>query len=809
MKTATIFLNRRFVFLSLILLMAALALVGPAPAARADATIIVNSTDDSATPGDSACTLREAIMNAKAVGDLSAGDCAAGDGADTIIFSVSGSIFLDSTLPDINDTLHAPLTIDGGEQIALDGQNRVRVLYVSPDNTLNLSGITITRGYREGDINNPEAGGAGIWNRGHVTVTNSTFSFNSGNFGGAIENDANNLDSVTLHISNSTFYSNSAINGYGGAIYVRGGDVVVANSTFSGNLSSFLGGGICSLTGTVTVTNSTFADNAAPRGGGLQRNFGQFTLHNTLVVGNPVGNDCQGDFIADVFNIDSDGTCGDATVYSLQQIKLLPLANSGGPTLTMALDEGSAAIDHAPSSSCVAASGNDVDQRGYGRNADGDGVSSDNECDIGAYEYSANPDTTPPIITPNISGTQGSNGWYVSNVTVSWTVTDDESAVAAQSGCNAVTITSDTTGMTLTCTATSAGGTTSESVTIRRDATAPTLAPSVSPNPVLLNGTAAASANASDSTSGVAISSCGTVNTTSVGVKTLNCTATDRAGNTRTATVSYTVLDTTPPVITPNISGTLGSNGWYASNVTVSWNVTDDESTVTTQSGCDAVTITNDTTGTTLTCTATSLGGTASESVTIRRDATAPTLAPLVSPNPVLLNGVATASANASDATSGVATSSCGTVNTASVGIKTVSCTATDNAGNTRTTTAVYTVAFTFAGFFAPIDNPPVLNVAKAGQSIPLKWRLIDSGGKPVTNLASVTVTVASLACSLRTSADQLEEYAAGASGLQNLGNGYYQFNWKTPKSYANSCKTMILDLGEGIVHEALFQFTK
>ena len=33
---------------------------------------------------------------------------------------------------------------------------------------------------------------------------------------------------------------------------------------------------------------------------------------------------------------------------------------------------------------------------------------------------------------------------------------------------------------------------------------------------------------------------------------------------------------------------------------------------------------------------------------------------------------------------------------------------------------------------------------------------------------------------------------------LQNLGNGYYQLNWKTPSGYARSCKLMRLDLGEG-----------
>ncbi len=43
-----------------------------------------------------------------------------------------------------------------------------------------------------------------------------------------------------------------------------------------------------------------------------------------------------------------------------------------------------------------------------------------------------------------------------------------------------------------------------------------------------------------------------------------------------------------------------------------------------------------------------------------------------------------------------------------------------------------------------------------------------------------------------------MEEYAPGASGLQNLGDGRYQFNWKTPAGYASSCKTVELVFGSG-----------
>ena len=45
-----------------------------------------------------------------------------------------------------------------------------------------------------------------------------------------------------------------------------------------------------------------------------------------------------------------------------------------------------------------------------------------------------------------------------------------------------------------------------------------------------------------------------------------------------------------------------------------------------------------------------------------------------------------------------------------------------------------------------------------------------------------------------------------GASALKNLGNGNYQLDWKTPTSYANSCKTLKLDIGDGVTHNALFK---
>ena len=89
--------------------------------------------------------------------------------------------------------------------------------------------------------------------------------------------------------------------------------------------------------------------------------------------------------------------------------------------------------------------------------------------------------------------------------------------------------------------------------------------------------------------------------------------------------LNETVTDTTPPVIVPTITGTLGNNGWYTSDVTVSWNVSDPESGIASSTGSEPTTLTTDTPGTTLTCSATNgVGLTSSASVTIKIDKSAP-----------------------------------------------------------------------------------------------------------------------------------------------------------------------------------------
>src|SRR4051794_14005405 len=52
-------------------------------------------------------------------------------------------------------------------------------------------------------------------------------------------------------------------------------------------------------------------------------------------------------------------------------------------------------------------------------------------------------------------------------------------------------------------------------------------------------------------------------------------------------------LDYTPPVITSHITGTLGSNDWYTSDVALTWNVAD-ESPIDSRVGCTPLSLTTD-----------------------------------------------------------------------------------------------------------------------------------------------------------------------------------------------------------------------
>ncbi len=299
-------------------------------------------------------------------------------------------------------TVAATLTISTNTSIDGSGQT-VTISGGNSVQVLNVgSGVTLNLN-RVTIANGKAFIGGAIENGGILTIANSTFSGNlSTNSAGAIENAG------TATIINSTFSGNSASAAGGGAIR-NDGTLIVANSTFSGN-SAGTGGGIFNDK-TLTVTNSTFSGNTASVGdGGIDNsdgNGGTATLANTILANNTHG-DCANtgltgnSFTDGGYNLDDDGTCGFTSAnHSLSNDKnagLGSLSSNGGPTQTIPLQSGSDAIGVIPPGTNGCAATIAIDQRGVARPGSVNG-----NCSMGAYEYVPSADST---ITDCTSDTQ-------------------------------------------------------------------------------------------------------------------------------------------------------------------------------------------------------------------------------------------------------------------------------------------------------------------------------------------------------------------------------------------------------------------
>jgi Tol biopolymer transport system component len=96
------------------------------------------------------------------------------------------------------------------------------------------------------------------------------------------------------------------------------------------------------------------------------------------------------------------------------------------------------------------------------------------------------------------------------------------------------------------------------------------------------------------------------------------------------------------------------------------------------------------------------------------------------------------------------------------------------------------------SGFYAPVDNQPTVNQAKAGSTVPVKWR-VTYGSAPVSDAATAFTSIASSGVACRSAQGDQVESLSSTSGLQYLGGGLWQFNWKTQKAWAGSCRTLTL----------------
>ena len=255
--------------------------------------------------------------------------------------------------------------------------------------------------------------------------------------------------------------------------------------------------------------------------------------------------------------------------------------------------------------------------------------------------------------------------------------------------------------------------------------------------------------------------------------------------------VNDVVLDSTAPVITPDVDGQLGLNGWYTSDVEVSWTVIDAESEVTATDGCDAITIDDDTDGITLTCSATSAGGSSSASVTIKRDATAPGVS--CSPAPFFVLGGSDATdvtATVTDATSGPADPSIEAdvtaANVATVGVTTKSLTGTDGAGNSTTVSCGYVVGYQFGGFLEPLPQAK----AKAGSSIPVKFTLKNAAGTTIPDAGAQSLVGSP--CRIKVSfAGQAQAGCPTYDAVANV----FKFDLKTTRQSPKGTQTVTIEV--------------
>lgn len=168
-------------------------------------------------------------------------------------------------------------------------------------------------------------------------IKNSTFSGNQTfSQGGAVWT----LIEGNITIENSTFVNNRALDtatGMGGGLALSRGNTHVSSCTFAENYAWFHGGGIqASNSADVTLSNTLFYRNES------ERDWGNYAMNRSADAGG--GGNLQ--FPGVRFNQTKTPADNKVTPSVIIADPLLgALSDNGGPTLTMALGEGSPALD--------------------------------------------------------------------------------------------------------------------------------------------------------------------------------------------------------------------------------------------------------------------------------------------------------------------------------------------------------------------------------------------------------------------------------------------------------------------------------
>jgi CSLREA domain-containing protein len=375
-------------------------------------TFTVTSLNDSGMG-----SLRQAILDANS-----------NPGDDTINITVTGTIPLDSALPDLSTNM----TISGpGARLLRVERNttdRIRIFTITAGATVNISGLRVSEGFTaDGADGGNAVSGGGIFNSGTLNLTGVNVVNNrtgrglapisGGTFGGD-GGGILNASGATLTLLNCTVRNNETGpggrggiggGGSGGGIH-NSGTLTITNSTIfanragegDGSNSFGIGGGILN-TGVITLTGCTIAQNAALRtsalrGSGISNNHGgTATVRNTIIADNGPfqfnAPDFAGPAISEGFNLigNDNGSSGFTHPTDQKNVspRLYPIGNYGGQTETCALQSLSPAIDKGKNFAMEASNQPILtDQRGQPRPFDtaipdaagGDG------SDIGSFE---------------------------------------------------------------------------------------------------------------------------------------------------------------------------------------------------------------------------------------------------------------------------------------------------------------------------------------------------------------------------------------------------------------------------------------
>jgi hypothetical protein len=106
-----------------------------------------------------------------------------------------------------------------------------------------------------------------------------------------------------------------------------------------------------------------------------------------------------------------------------------------------------------------------------------------------------------------------------------------------------------------------------------------------------------------------------------------------------------------------------------------------------------------------------------------------------------------------------------------------------------------------------PVDNPPMVNVSKAGRAVPVKFSL--DGYYDMDILEAGYPKSQEIACDSLDPVDiVVGTVTAGSRDLSyKKGTEAYTYIWKTEKAWAGSCRQLILKLNDGTEHLAYFEF--